>query len=203
MTVPLVKPELPLIARFVMMYRPCLSLHVLLAIAITLSHLIWQPEHSQADAPREYQVKAAFLYHFATFVDWPSTTFKKTNGHVRICIMGKDPFGKNLDSTMRAKKIGDYPFEIQRNPSEATLRHCHMLYIPASQSTKLMSYRRQYGKANVLTIGENDTFMKHGGMIKFFMDDQKVRFAINPNAISATNLKVSSKLLRLAEITTP
>ncbi len=174
-----------------------------LAIIMAFSSQIWLPAHSQADGLREYQVKAAFLYHFATFVDWPSSTYKYTNGHLRICIMGKDPFGKNLDATMRSKKIGDYPLEIRRNPKKTTLRHCHLLYLNASQSSKLKIYRQQYGNANVLTVGENDTFLKHGGMIKFFIADQKVRFAINPDAINHTNLKVSSKLLRLAKIISP
>lgn len=186
-----------------MMHRPHRSFFVFLAIAITLSNLIWNPGYSQADGPKEYQVKAAFLYHFATFVDWPSSTFKDTKGHLRICIVGKDPFGESLDATLRAKRIGEHPLEIHRNPRQSTLRLCHVLYVTASRSSQLMTYHQQHGNANVLTVGENDTFMQHGGMIKFFMDDQKVRFAINPDAINKTNLKVSSKLLRLAKIVSP
>ncbi len=178
-------------------FGPCL------AIALTLSSLICLPVHSHADGPREYQVKAAFLYHFATFVDWPSSTFQVTNGHFRLCIMVKDPFGENLDTALRAKKVDGHPLEIHRNPSTAKLKHCHLLYLTASQSSRLRTYRRHYGNANILTVGENDTFMQHGGIIKFFLDDQKVRFAINPDAINNTNLKVSSKLLRLAKISSP
>ncbi len=171
-----------------------------LAIAMAFSSLIGLPVQSQADGLREYQVKAAFLYHFATFVDWPSSTYKDTNGHLRICIMGKDPFGGNLDAALNAKKIEDHPLEIYRNPSAKTLKHCHLLYLTASKSSRLRTYRQQYGSANILTVGENDAFIQHGGMIKFFLDDQKVRFAINPDAINKTKLKVSSKLLRLAKI---
>ncbi len=203
MTVRLLMPELSLIARFSMMHRPHRSLHVFLVIVITLSYLFWNPERSQAEAPREYQVKAAFLYHFATFVDWPSSTFKDTKDHLRICIVGKDPFGENLEATLRAKKIGEHPLEIHRNPRQSTLKLCHVLYVTASRSSQLRTYHQQHGNANVLTVGENDTFMQHGGMIKFFMDDHKVRFAINPDAINKTKLKVSSKLLRLAKIITP
>ncbi len=186
-----------------MMHRPHHAFGLCLAIVIVLSSLIWHPEHSQADGPKEYQIKVAFLYHFATFVDWPSSTYKDTDGHLRICIMGKDPFGESLDATLRTKKIGSHPLEIYRNPSTTTLKHCHMLYLAAAQSSQLRTYRQQYGSANVLTVGENDIFIQHGGMIKFFLDDQKVRFAINPDAINKTNLKVSSKLLRLAKIISP
>ncbi len=179
------------------------SLGLWLAIIMAFSSQFWLPKHSQADGPREHQVKVVFLYHFATFVDWPSSTYKDTNGHLRICIVGKDPFGESLDATLREKKIGNHPLEISRNPSTATLKHCHILYLAESQSSQLKTYRQQYDIANVLTVGENDNFIRHGGMIKFFLDDQKVRFAINPDAINEANLKVSSKLLRLAKIISP
>ena len=195
--------ELPVIVRYSIMGISHLVWYATLTIVISFSHAIWQPGESQADSPGEYQVKGAFLYHFATFVDWPSSSFNDTNGQFLICIMGKDPFGKHLDSTLREKKIHAYPLEIHRNPRKATLRHCHMLYITASQSSKLNIYLQQYGNANVLTVGENDTFLQNGGMIKFYIENQKVRFAINPKAISTTNLKVSSKLLRLAKIISP
>lgn len=174
-----------------------------LAIIIAFGSLIWLPAHSHADGPKESQVKVVFLYHFAAFVNWPPATYKNTNGHLRICIMGKDPFGESLDATLREKKIGNHPLEIFRNPSTASLKHCHILYMTESQSSQLKTYRQRYGITNVLTVGENDSFIQHGGMIKFFLDDQKVRFAINPDAISKTNLKVSSKLLRLAKIISP
>jgi hypothetical protein len=170
---------------------------------MVVTFLIGIPGICQSGTAGEYQVKAAFMYHFATFVEWPSSTFTDTKGYLRICILGNDPFGKSLDATFRTKKIDNHKFEIHRNPSKAELSHCHLLYLTASQSTQLRSFRKQLSKANVLTVGENDTFIRQGGMIKFFIENQKIRFAINPDAINQTNLKVSSKLLRLAKIITP
>ncbi len=158
---------------------------------------------SRADALEEYQVKAAFLYHFASFVNWPSSTFNRTNGHFHLCIIGNDPFGKILDSTLRDKKIHEHAIDIHRNPSKASLRQCHLLYVTALRSSQLSRLRNQFDNTSMLTVGENDLFIQHGGMITFFMDNQKVRFAINPDAINKTALKVSSKLLRLAKIVSP
>lgn len=181
--------------------------HVRLAVSLVmimaLNSLIGNPGHSQAEAPGEYQVKAAFLYHFATFVDWPASVFSRANEHFRVCIIGKDPFGKSLDTTLRSKKIHDHELEIRRNPPKTELHDCHVLYLARSQSTQPNTFHKLYGHTNVLTVGENKTFIEHGGMIEFFMENQKVRFAINPKAVKQANLTISSKLLRLAKIVSP
>lgn len=174
-----------------------------LALFLIVSCLMWAPTLSRAEKAEEYKVKAAFFYHFANFVDWPASTFKATNGHLRICVMGKDPFGKLLDDTLSNKSVRDHPFEIRRNPSDNQLKHCHLLYLPTSASSILRALRRNVAKEDVLTVGETQDFMRQGGMVQFFVDNQKIRFAINTNVVNQTNLKVSSKLLRLAKIYTP
>ena len=165
--------------------------------------LIWNPAICRAQAAGEYQVKAAFFYHFANFVDWPASTFEATKGHLRICVMGKDPFGKLLDATLSNKSVRDHLFEIHRNPPINQLQHCHLLYFPASASSKLQALRHHVAKENVLTVGETQDFMRQGGMVQFFLDNQKIRFAINTDVVNKTKLKVSSKLLRLAKIYNP
>lgn len=174
-----------------------------LALFLVVSCLMWAPTLSRAEKAEEYKVKAAFFYHFANFVDWPASTFKATNGHLRICVMGKDPFGESLDATLSNKSVGDHPFEIRRNPAANQLRHCHLLYLPSSGSSKLQALQHRIANEDVLTVGETRDFMRQGGMVQFFVDNQKIRFAINTNVVNQTNLKVSSKLLRLAKIYTP
>lgn len=172
-------------------------------LLMALFSLIWNPGTSRAEAFEEYQVKAAFLYHFSNFVDWPASTFEATKGHLRICVMGKDPFGQSLDATLANKSVRDHPFEIRRNPPTTELQHCHLLYLPASASSQIRTIRHQVAKENVLTVGETLDFMRQGGMVQLFVDNQKVRFAVNTDVVNQTNIIVSSKLLRLAKIYTP
>jgi hypothetical protein len=175
----------------------------LFLLLMALFSLIWNPGTSRAEAFEEYHIKAAFLYHFSNFVDWPASTFEATKGHLRICVMGKDPFGQSLDATLANKSVRDHPFEIRRNPPTTELQHCHLLYLPASASSQIRALRHQVAKENVLTVGETLDFMRQGGMVQLFVDNQKIRFAVNTDVVNQANLKVSSKLLRLANIYTP
>ena len=175
----------------------------LFLLLMALFSLVGNPGTSRADAPGEYLVKAELLYHFVNFVDWPSSAFKATDGRLRFCIIGKGPFGQTLEDTLAKKTIRERPFEIHRNPPKTELQHCHVLYLPASASQKLQALRHRMAKEDVLTVGETLDFMKQGGMVQFFVDNQKIRFSVNPNAVNETNLKVSSKLLRLAKIYNP
>jgi hypothetical protein len=168
-----------------------------------LFSLIWNPGIGRAEALDEYHVKAEFLYHFSSFVVWPESTFKATNGHLRICVLGKDPFGHSLDATLANQSVRDHPFEIRRNPPTTELQHCHLLFLQASASSQIEAIRHQVVKENVLTVGETLDFMRQGGMIQLFVDKQKIRFAVNTDVVNQTNLKISSKLLRLAKIYTP
>jgi len=185
------------------MNMPTFTFRFRLLFFLILVGLICQLGIGRAETAGEYQVKAAFFYHFANFVDWPASTFTATKGHLRICVMGTDPFGSTLDDTLAKKSVGDHPFEILRNPPTSQLQHCHLLYIPASASSQIRALRHRIAKVDVLTIGETLDFMKQGGMVQFFVDNQKVRFAVNTDVVNETNLKISSKLLRLAKIYTP
>ena len=182
---------MPTVSRFV-----CLTIFLLVDLAGI-------PHTGQAAGPGEYQVKAAFLYHFANFVSWPASSFESTEGKLRICLVGEDPFGQILDTTLANKSVGDHAFDIRRNPPKTTLRHCHMLYLPNSERWSFSMLQHHIADSDVLAIGETITFLEHGGMVQFFIKDQKVQFAVNPDAINQTNLKVSSKLLRLATIFSP
>ncbi|UCH90596.1 MAG: YfiR family protein [Nitrospirota bacterium] len=172
-------------------------------LLMALFSLIWNPDTSRSEALDEYHVKATFLYHFSYFVDWPESTFKATNGHLQICVLGKDPFGQSLDAALANKSVREHPFEIRRNPPTTELQHCHLLFLPASVSSRIRAIRHQVGKENVLTVGETFDFMMQGGMIHLFVDNEKMQFAVNTDVVNQTNLKISSKLLRLAKIYTP
>ena len=169
-------------------------------LLLALESLVGDPARSQSEAQGGYSVKAAFLYHFANFLVWPASTFQTTNNRLWLCILGKDPFGHTLEKTLEKKTLRDHAFDIHRNPSRMDLQHCHMLYLASAESPQMETLHHHIAKRDVLTVGEDLEFMRLGGMVRFFVQDQKVQFPINPDVTHQTKLKVSSKLLRLAKI---
>jgi len=153
-----------------------------------------------ADAqPTEYQLKAAFLYHFAQFVDWPASAFPEAASPIVIGVLGQSPFGADLEQIISGKSINNRPLMIKafRSVSEAT-NGCHILFVSSSEKGRLTEIFSGLRGLPVLTVGETDRFTESGGMINFVNQAQKIRFQINEEAAKAAGLKLSSKLLSLA-----
>lgn len=148
----------------------------------------------------EYQVKAAYLFNFARFVTWPETAGSKPGGPIRIGIFGEDPFGSSLDQTLEGKAIGNRPLVIERIDDPKALNDCHILFICQSEETDWPRVLSGIGTTPVLTVGDFEGFTARGGMIRFLIEEHKVRFEINPGAADRVGLKISSKLLGLAKI---
>jgi hypothetical protein len=161
-----------------------------------------------ASAPRaagsseidEYKVKAAFLYNFAQYVEWPSERFKDKQAPIVLGVLGKDPFGKQLDETFKGKKIGERGFEVVRVKSAAEASTCHMLFVPASDAALLRDLLKECAGKSVLLVGESTDFSASGGCVNFYLDAGKVRFEINVDAAKRSKLEVSSKLLKVARL---
>jgi hypothetical protein len=149
--------------------------------------------------PSEYQLKAAFLYHFAQFVEWPPNAFAETNSPMIIGIMGQNPFAGGLEQAVQGKTINNHPLTVKEihSPAEAT-NNCHLLFISSSEKNRLPEIFAGMQGAAVLTVGETDHFTDAGGMINFVAQGNKIRFQINETATKKAGLKVSSKLLSLA-----
>ena len=160
--------------------------------------LILVSSRAQDSPPSEYQLKAAFLFNFAKFVEWPPEAFANSTSPIVIGILGEDPFGGDLERTVRDKKVNNRPFVIKelRSPAEAT--NCHIIFISASEKKRLPEVLSGLSGTNVLTVSETADFTASGGMINFVEENNKIRFQINDVAAKKANLKVSSKLLSLA-----
>ncbi|MDE3067862.1 MAG: YfiR family protein [Verrucomicrobiota bacterium] len=158
---------------------------------------------SRAGGPTEYQVKAAFLYNFGKFVDWPSNAFAATNAPLVIGVFGENPFGDNLQSIVRGKNIGNHRVAVRRLRSLSELKRCQILFVSASEKQRLPDILRAVRGAGVLTVSDMDHFTEAGGMISLFMENREIRFQINNEAARAAGLKISSKLLILAERSHP
>jgi len=154
---------------------------------------------AQGAAPSEFQLKAAFIYNFAKFVEWPADAFPAPDSPFVIGIIGDNPFDDILGQTVLNKQINGHPFRVIRFKTLADLKSCHILFIGVSERKRLAEILRSIRGASVLTVSDLDHFLPAGGMIQFLMEGNKVRFAINDTAAKAAGLRISSKLLNLAK----
>ena len=155
---------------------------------------------AQASAPGEYQLKAAFLFNFAKFIDWPVASFSGPEARFSICILGMDPFGRSMDDLLRGKMIADRRVSVERSKQIADVRHCQMVFVSSSEKSHLKEILDGLKGTSVLVVGETDGFAEAGGAIQFAIEDNHVRFLINMDAADRAGLKVSSNLLSLAHV---
>lgn len=168
-------------------------------LAILLCLLALAPRAADAQS-REYQVKAAFLFNFAQFVEWPADTYAATNAPFSIGILGDDPFGTALDETVRGETIGSHKLVIQRSQQIAELAGCQMIFISKSEKKHIAEILSALDSRPVLTVSEFEGFARSGGDINFYLEGTKVRFEINPAAAQNDHLKFSSQLLSVGKI---
>jgi len=147
----------------------------------------------------EYTLKAAFLFHFAQFVEWPEETFKEVNNPLTYCTIGDDPFQGSLDTTLSGKTIGARSFRVQHFKQPQELQGCQVLFIGAGEKKLLPEILAKAKPSSILTVGESEHFAEDGGMIGFVLDENKIRFEINLEAAQKAKLKISSRLLALAK----
>ena len=149
----------------------------------------------------EYEVKAAFLYNFTKFVEWPVKA-DRPDDTFDLCILGDDPFGGTIDS-IEEKRSGARGFKLhreQRYGDGKALSTCDILFISPSEQKSLSSILDKAVAAGILTVSDMDGFTKSGGIIGFKLKNARVAMSINPAAAERAGLKISSKLLKLADI---
>jgi hypothetical protein len=167
--------------------------------AIRLDRSAFQPAQVEAAEPTEYELKAVFLFRFATpYVKWPATAFSSKTAPFVITIVGKDPFGKSIDDLLAGKKVGEHPIQIVRKASVEELENCHLLFVPQSQEKHLEKVREFTKDKPILVVAESIAAAKSGAHVGFYLERAHVRFAINPTAAKQAKLDVSSELLKLA-----
>jgi hypothetical protein len=155
--------------------------------------------YAQDRNPGEYQVKAAFLYNFAKFVEWPDKKFTRTGAVINICVLGEDPFGFAFD-TMRDETIGNKKLVIKRFKTPQRVEECHVLFISGSEKERLEQIVKSLTGLSILTVGDTEGFAQKGVIMNFYIEGNKVRFGINVDSVNRSGLKISSRLLRLARI---
>jgi hypothetical protein len=148
----------------------------------------------------EYQLKAVFLFNFAHFIEWPAAALPRENAPFVIGVLGQDPFGRNLDDVVRGEAVHQHPLAVERYAGVADIRDCQILFIPAVELTHLDAILAALKGHSVLTVTDAEGPAPRGVIIGLLKQDNRIRLRIDLEAAKASNLTISSKLLRPAEI---
>jgi hypothetical protein len=144
----------------------------------------------------EYAVKAAYLYKFAPFVEWPPSAFDSATSPFHVCILGRDPFGSNLDQAVSGQRVDEHRVVIRRLDRVDAASGCHILYLGASPNQTMAEALRAVRGSPILTVADSGRDV--GAIIKFIVKDNRVRFDIDTSAAAANHVTISSKLLGMA-----
>jgi hypothetical protein len=170
---------------------PCIALLVLLCTPLSLA--AGYPPDADKEPTLEYQVKAAFLLNFTKFIEWPPAA--SADGPFTICVLGDNPFGGALDRMVEGETAGGRGLAVQKIDREQPA-HCRIVFAGRSEKD-LSAFLARLGPGT-LTVGEDDSFLREGGMIAFVIDNRRVRFDVNLRAAANAGLRISSKLLNVA-----
>jgi hypothetical protein len=150
---------------------------------------------------REYRIKAAYLYQFGRYVEWPAKAFPNPQSPFVIGVLESDPIVADLSQIAKIKKIQDREIQIRRFSTPADIRPCHIVLLSASVSPDAQKdVLRRLSGTNTLTVGDTAEFLSAGGMIRFLMEENNIRLQISRKAAERDGLSISSKLLQVARV---
>lgn len=162
-------------------------------LSLVAAALLTTQVASSANEGLEYQVKAAFLFNFLKFVEWPNAT---GDSPWVIGVLGRDPFGGALDEIVRDKVVNGHPVVVRHYLRAAEVKDCNILFIGKADAERA-GVPVQPG---LLTVGESNGFLKSGGIISFYLEDNRVHFEVQPAAARSSGLRISSQLLKLGRV---
>ncbi|MEI6563024.1 MAG: YfiR family protein [bacterium] len=151
-------------------------------------------------AVSEYSVKAAFLNNFIHFVEWPLSAFPDPGAALTIGVLGDDPFGPLLEQAVKEEKAKGNGVVIRRFKSVDDVTSCHVLFISRSEKERMFLILKRLEEVPILTVSEMEGFADHGGIVNFYIENNRIRFEINKESAYRKGLKISSRLLCLARI---
>ena len=143
-------------------------------------------------------LKAAFLFNFAKFVEWP--TDPPQAGPLCVCVLDDSAVEAALAQLVNGALISGRGVTLIKGARNRSLRGCHVLYVGDPDPARVTETLDEVKGAPILTVGDGDQFARGGGVIGLFVEDGRMRFAINPDAAQRAGLRLSSRLLSLAKI---
>jgi hypothetical protein len=178
--------------------RPSARPRSLPGVALLLAVGGWLLASEVFGQNRHYQLKAAFLVHFADYIDWPATAFPTDESPFVFGILGQNPFGGTLKTLVAGEAVKGRPAVVEEYASVRDITRCHVLFISDSERSRLPSILASLAGRSIVTVSDLENFTDEGGMIRF-VTESRVRFRINVETARKANLTISSKLLRLAD----
>ena len=175
------------------------ELNVLVRLALIALTAAAVHAHAEGSVTDEYQVKAAFLYNFAKFVEWPAGTSGGSSS-IAICVVGQNPFGRMLEDTVNGKTVDGKTVVVRRVSELKGAAPCQILFVSSSERTRYAAILGELRSGHVLTVGETEGFIDEGGIVNLKLDSGKIHIQININAAEQAGVRISSKLLSLAQI---
>jgi len=154
---------------------------------------------AQAQTLNEYEAKAAFLFNFLKFVDWPAQAFADDNAPLVIGIVGDDKSSERIEQLVSGKSANGRQVVVKRFPSFKQLTYCHLVFVRASERERLPQNLSAV-RSGSLIVGESESFARWGGAINFSIKDGKISLEINQKSAERAGLKISAKLLSIARI---
>ena len=156
---------------------------------VLLALLFGGGQSLSAQATKEYQVKAAFLFNFAQFIAWPGTVFTNTDAPFVIGILGSDPFGGALEDTVQGETVNSHKIVIERARTVADLKNCQLIFVSKSEKTISPRFCRPWIPGRCSRSAKSKASPGRGGIINFYLDGSKVRFEVNPAASGRDGLE--------------
>jgi hypothetical protein len=146
----------------------------------------------------EQVLKAAFLYNFTKFIDWPESAFADASTPFTVCVFADTPFYGRVTAIMEGEQVRGRPVVVTRPAYLDEVGSCHMAYFSRRQAERSGKHLAAVRDSPVLTVGEGRRFLQLGGFIGFLLEHDRVRFIVNRTSAEAASLSISSKLLRVA-----
>jgi hypothetical protein len=172
---------------------------ILKTIAETLLALMVSRAGALGQTADEYQVKAAYMYNFAKFVDWPVNTFDSQAQPIVFCVLGQTPLSGALEQALAGKVVDHRPLLFRQLTDSKQAGKCQVLFIGSPDRKPLRQILDEVRSFNLLTVGEVEGFTNQGGVIRFVLDAGRVRLEFNLDAADDAKLRISSKLLSLGK----
>ena len=157
------------------------------------------PGLAQETGPGEYEVKAAFLYNFALYVEWPADA-AAGGGAIKVGVLGRDVFAGALEKTFKDRTAQGKPLEVVRFAAVDDVKPCHLLFVPYGERDRLEAVARALKGSATLIVSEFEGAPLKGGVLNFYLEGKRVRIEVNPDAAARENLKIGAKVLRLSRI---
>ncbi len=176
-----------------------LSWGVALRLAIVVLTAASVQTNADASVADEYQVKASFLYNFTKFVEWPAGVFESSDSPISICVLGQNLFGHVLQETVREKSVNGRMLVVSGIPDARSATHCQILFVSSFERTHFGAILGEL-RTGILTVGETGGFIEAGGVVNLKLETGKIQIQVNIDAAEQAGVRISSKLLSLAQI---